>query len=263
MCEIISDGGQHSWLNGNWLINAQAYCVLHSTAVSEPSWQTCTDRTDTRCEDICHHNGYQTYLRGVKWPQRGGEHPTHLAMKLRVIKGIIRVIALCVCMSCYGETFTLTFKICYVLYLADYLTAFYEIPKLYKTGNNKWLYNRGWWSTTRRNGVGNILTQARFDVWEACVNSGDVSDLDSCDMSPVARFQASVATWMRTAPFWVITVHVVVTLYRRFRITYRYHFQERLLKVGPTGCPRNVGIWNYRHMHPNSPEERSSPVVRW
>jgi hypothetical protein len=38
-----------------------------------------------------------------------------------------------------------------------------------------------------------LNTPARFDVYRAPVSSGEVSDLDCCDMSPVARYQASAA----------------------------------------------------------------------
>jgi hypothetical protein len=55
---------------------------------------------------------------------------------------------------------------------------------------------------------------------------------------------------IRTALFWVITQGVVVISCRRFGTT-----------IGPIGCPE-TSARNYHHSLRNSPEERSSHLLR-
>jgi len=57
---------------------------------------------------------------------------------------------------------------------------------------------------------------------------------------------------VRTAFFWVITRRVVVISYRRFGTT---------LKMGPIVCPETP-VRNYHYPPRNSPEERSSQLLR-
>ena len=65
---------------------------------------------------------------------------------------------------------------------------------------------------------------------------------------------------LRTALFWAITVRVVVVSYWRCGTTYRPHIQGAL-NIGPIGCPE-TSVRNYNYTPRNSPEERSSHLLR-
>jgi hypothetical protein len=73
-----------------------------------------------------------------------------------------------------------------------------------------------------------------------------------------------------TALFWAITQRVVVISNRRFETTYRFHskfssifpFLDSLtMRIGPIGCPE-TSVSNYHYSLYNSPEERSSHLLR-
>jgi hypothetical protein len=68
---------------------------------------------------------------------------------------------------------------------------------------------------------------------------------------------------VRTALFWVITLRVVVTSYRRFRTTNRVpsSVDSCPLKKGQTGCPETSVINNHYSQRNNS-EQHSSHLLR-
>ena len=74
-------------------------------------------------------------------------------------------------------------------------------------------------------------------------------------------FKMQKVWWvLENAIFWAITLRLVVNPYRRFRTTYRSHFQGSM-KTGPIRCPEtSVRIYHYSLR--NNPEERSSHLLR-
>jgi hypothetical protein len=66
---------------------------------------------------------------------------------------------------------------------------------------------------------------------------------------------------LRSALLWTITQRVVVIPYRRFGTTYRPHLPPWPLKIRSTRSPE-TSVRNYHYLPRNSPEERSSHLLR-
>jgi len=83
-----------------------------------------------------------------------------------------------------------------------------------------------------------------------------------CILVPLlARFQATAAKQPRTAPCWVIMQPVVVSSYRRFGTTYRFHPQgsrnKKILRLETIGFPE-TSVRSRHYLLRNYPEQFSS-----